>query len=82
MADEIESRDGLRLVREPQLSVVVFERDGWSRADYDAWSAGLLRDQRAFVVPSSHAGRPNTRFAILNPRTTFESLVGILDTME
>lgn len=82
IAGEIESRNGFHLVREPQLSVVVFERDGWSRADYDAWSAGLLRDQRAFVVPSSHAGRPNTRFAILNPRTTFESLVGILDTMD
>jgi len=81
IAREIESRDGLRLVREPQLSVVVFERDGWSREDYDAWSARLLDEQRAFVTPSSHAGRPNTRFAIVNPTTTFEQLVGILDTM-
>jgi hypothetical protein len=46
------------------------------------WSARLLEEQRAFVTPSSHAGRPNTRFAILNPLTTFEDLVGILDTME
>ena len=38
-------------------------------------------EQRAFVTPSSHAGRPNTRFAILNPLTTFEDLVAILDTM-
>jgi glutamate/tyrosine decarboxylase-like PLP-dependent enzyme len=81
IADEIERRDGMHLVRRPQLSVVVFERDGWTRADYDAWSARLLAEQRAFVTPSSHAGRPNTRFALLNPRTTFESLVGILDSM-
>lgn len=81
IAAEIESRDGLRLVRSPQLSVVVFERDGWTRADYSAWSARLLAEQRAFVTPSSHEGRPNTRFAILNPRTTFEQLTGILDTM-
>ena len=81
IAREIESRDGLRLVRDPQLSVVVFERDGWSREDYSAWSARLLDEQRAFVTPSSHAGRPNTRFAIVNPTTTFEQLVGILDTM-
>lgn len=81
IAGEIRSRDGLRLVRDPQLSVVVFERDGWSNADYSAWSARLLAEQRAFVTPSSHAGRPNTRFAILNPMTTFEHLTGILDTM-
>lgn len=82
IAREITSREHLRLVREPQLSVVVFERDGWTRADYATWSARLLDEQRAFVTPSSHAGRPNTRFAIVNPTTTFEQLVGILDTME
>ena len=81
IAREIESRDGLRLVRDPQLSVVVFERDGWTREDYSAWSTRLLDEQRAFVTPSSHAGRPNTRFAIVNPNTTFDQLVGILDTM-
>lgn len=82
IAEEIARRPELRLVRDPQLSVVVFERDGWERADYDRWSAALLDSQRAFVVPSSHRGRPNTRFAILNPLTTFDDLVGILDTMK
>lgn len=81
IAAEIESRDELELVRRPQLSVVVFERRGWSKDDYTAWSNRLLDDQHAFVTPSSHAGRTNARFAILNPRTTFEDLVGILDTM-
>lgn len=81
IAGEISSRDGFRLVRDPQLSVVVFERDGWTREDYAAWSGRLLDEQRAFVTPSSHAGRPNTRFAIISPMTTLEQLVGILDTM-
>ena len=49
---------------------------------YDRWSAQLLDGQHAFVTPSSHAGRVNARFAILNPRTTFDDLVGILDTMK
>jgi hypothetical protein len=65
----------------PQLGVVVPERDGWTRADYEAWSQRLLDVQHAFVTPSSHEGRPNARFAILNPRTTFDDLTGILDTM-
>jgi len=81
IAAEIADRPELRLVRDPQLSVVVFEREGWQREDYDRWSDELLDSQRAFVVPSSHRGRPNTRFAILNPLTTFDDLVGILDTM-
>ena len=71
-----------RLLQREGKRVVVFEREGWERADYDRWSAELLDSQRAFVVPSSHQGRPNTRFAILNPLTTFDDLVGILDTMK
>lgn len=81
IADEIDRRPGLTLVRRPQLSVVVFERDGWTKADYDAWSARLLDDQHAFVTPSGHRGRTNARFALVNPRTTFAQLTGILDTM-
>ncbi|MFT4220454.1 MAG: pyridoxal-dependent decarboxylase [Microbacterium sp.] len=81
IADEIERRDGLSLVRDPQLSVVVFRREGWTRADYQAWSERLLDEQRAFVVPSSHAGEPVLRFAIVSPLTTFEVLTGILDTL-
>ena len=81
IADEILAREGLSLVREPQLSVVVFRRDGWGAADYQAWSDALLADQRAFVVPSSHEGEPVLRFAIISPLTTLELLRTVLDTL-
>jgi glutamate/tyrosine decarboxylase-like PLP-dependent enzyme len=81
IADEIGARPGLSLVRDPQLSVVVFRRDGWTLADYAAWSDRLLEDQQGFVVPSSHRGEPVLRFAIISPLTTFELLTGILDTL-
>lgn len=81
IADEIERRDGLSLVRDPQLSVVVFRREGWTMTDYQAWSDRLLDDQIGFVVPSSHRGEPVLRFAIINPLTTFAVLSGILDTL-
>jgi glutamate/tyrosine decarboxylase-like PLP-dependent enzyme len=81
IADEIERRDGLSLLREPQLSVVVFRKEGWTLADYQAWSDRLLDEQIGFVVPSSHAGEPVLRFAIISPLTTFETLTGILDTL-
>ena len=82
IAAEIESRDYLQLVRDQMLSVVVFERIGWQLADYEAWSDNLLDNQIAFVVPSSHNGKPNTRFAIVNPETKLELLIDILDTMK
>lgn len=80
-ADEITARPGLSLVREPQLSVVVFRRDGWTLADYQVWSDRLLEDQQGFVVPSSHGGEPVLRFAIISPMTTMDTLTGILDTL-
>lgn len=82
IAKEISNRSYLTLVRDPQLSVVVFERIGWELRDYEVWSEKLLSDQFAFVVPSSHQGKPNTRFAIVNPLTKYEDLVKILDSME
>jgi glutamate/tyrosine decarboxylase-like PLP-dependent enzyme len=81
IADEIRSREDLELVREPELSVVVFTKAGWHLEDYERWSNKLLERGEAFVVPSSHQGKPNARFAIVNPRTEFSSLVAILDSM-
>jgi glutamate/tyrosine decarboxylase-like PLP-dependent enzyme len=82
IADEIETRPSLRLIRRPDLSVVAFERIGWAADDYARWSAALLDDQRAFVMPSAHEGAPILRFAVLNPRTSVELLVAILDTID
>ena len=82
IAAEIRTRDYLKLVRDPELSVVVFERLGWEKSDYQVWSDQLLESGFAFVVPSSHEGKPNTRFAIVNPTTKYSDLVQILDSME
>lgn len=81
ITEEIRGRSYLKLVREPQLSVVVFQREGWTKQQYQAWADKLLKDQIAFVVPSSHNGEPNLRFAIVNPRTTVKLLTKILDTL-
>lgn len=81
-ARQVRQRDYLELVREPELSVVVFERTGWTLEQYEAWSKKLLAENIAFVVPSSHRGRPNARFAIVNPLTSEELINEILDSME
>jgi L-2,4-diaminobutyrate decarboxylase len=80
-AGEIARREDLQLLREPDLSVVVFRRVGWTPGQYQKWSDRLLEHETAFVVPTSHEGETVTRFAIVNPRTTEADIVMILDTM-
>jgi glutamate/tyrosine decarboxylase-like PLP-dependent enzyme len=81
IAEVIQSRPELRLVRRPQLSIVVFEVIGWGLEDYEEWSEALLSQGLAFVLPSSLRGAPHTRFAIVNPQTNLELLTEILDTI-
>jgi len=80
-ADEIGRRSYLEVVREPDLSVVVFRRLGWGPEDYAAWTDRLLGQEFAFVVPTTFRGETLTRFAIVNPHTTKEDVSAILDTM-
>ena len=82
IAAVIRKRPELTLVREPELSIVVFEKQGWKLRDYEAWSQRILRDGLGFVTPSSHQGKPNARFAIVNPRTDVKLLTQIIDSME
>jgi len=81
IAEEIKRRPDLNLVREPELSVVVFTKENWALEDYNRWSNRLLERGQAFVVPSSHQGKPNARFAIVNPETKLSELISILDSM-
>ena len=71
----------LELVREPELSVVLFRRTGWGGADYEAWSARLLADQTGFVTPTVWEGEPIARFCFLHPDTTEAMVADILATM-
>jgi glutamate/tyrosine decarboxylase-like PLP-dependent enzyme len=77
----IEEAEHVRLLVEPDLSVLVFERIGWDEDDYAAWSDRLLADGFAFVTPTRHRGRSCTRFAIVNPETTADDLGRIVDSM-
>ena len=78
---EIARRPYLEALREADLSVVVFRRHGWEPADYHAWSAEMMREEFAFVVPTSHEGETVARFAIVNPATSQDDITAILDTM-
>jgi glutamate/tyrosine decarboxylase-like PLP-dependent enzyme len=80
-AELIRAAPHLRLLVEPDLSVLIFERVGWDAADYTRWSAELLADQFAFVTATRHRNQVCTRFAIVNPLTTADDLAAIIDSM-
>jgi len=77
----IRSSEHLELIREPELSVVLFRRIGWTSADYDQWALQLLRDQVAFVAPSTWEGESVARLAFLHPDTTLDLVAEIIESM-
>jgi aromatic-L-amino-acid decarboxylase len=81
-AEMIGARPYLRLLRQPDLSVVLFRREGWSADNYHNWSRKLLAQQIGFVTPTRWDGETVARFAFLHPETTGEIITEILDTME
>jgi glutamate/tyrosine decarboxylase-like PLP-dependent enzyme len=80
-ADLIERTPQLELIREPELSVVLFRRRGWGEDQYRAWSRRLLAEQRALVTPTRWEGAPVARLAFLHPDTTIETVEEILAFM-
>jgi glutamate/tyrosine decarboxylase-like PLP-dependent enzyme len=77
----VESLPDLELVREPELSIVLFRRRGWDRSDYQRWSEALLADQIGFVTPTTWEGSPVGRLALLHPETSLAMIEQILLTM-
>jgi glutamate/tyrosine decarboxylase-like PLP-dependent enzyme len=80
-AAEIRRREYLELIRDPELSIVLFRRLGWRAADYAAWADKLLDDQVAFLPPTVWEGETVARFAFLHPHTPMELVRQILDRM-
>jgi glutamate/tyrosine decarboxylase-like PLP-dependent enzyme len=80
-AAEVERHPDLELVMEPELSVVLFRRVGWSAEEYESWWRRLLDAQIAFVQPTSWNGEKVARLCFLNPRTTLDHVRAVLGTM-
>ncbi|GAA2357635.1 pyridoxal phosphate-dependent decarboxylase family protein [Nonomuraea africana] len=80
-AELIRSSDHLELIREPELSAVLFRRRGWTSQNYYDWSERLLAGQVGFVTPTGWEGETVARFAFLHPGTTIEIVKEIVATM-
>ena len=82
IAAVIDETPHLELLMQPELSIVVFGRRGWTAKQYQQWSDRLLAEGRAFIVPSSVRGETMLRLCIVNPRTTTAELSEVLRTLE
>ena len=81
-AELVRAAAHLELIMEPELSVVLFRRVGWSPVQYRAWSDRLLHDGTAFVTPTGWAGETVLRYCVVNPRTTVADIQLIVDSLE
>jgi glutamate/tyrosine decarboxylase-like PLP-dependent enzyme len=77
----IRAADHVELVVEPELSIAVFRRKGWTPEQYSAWSEQQLADGYAFVVPTSWEGETVLRYCVVNPNTTVDDLRTIIDSL-
>ncbi len=80
-AELIRNSDHCELILEPELSVVVFRRIGWTDVQYHEWSDQLLASGEAFVVPTKWRGETVLRYCVVNPRTTVDDLAMIIESL-
>lgn len=81
LAADIAARPGFHLLLEPQLSIVLFTLDGWTRDDYLAWSTQRAREGVALLVPTTWKGSPCMRICLVNPRTRLADVQSLLDDL-
>lgn len=79
-ADYIRSSSHLQLLIEPELSVVVFRRKGWTPNDYQEWSNERAKTAEMLCLPTKHEGETVLRLAFLNPDTDVDRVIELLDT--
>ena len=80
-ADEVAARAEFRLLQEPELSIVLFTRNGWSREQYLEWSKRRAHEGTFLIVPTSWHGEACLRICVVHPRTVSAALSALLDDL-
>jgi aromatic-L-amino-acid/L-tryptophan decarboxylase len=68
----------LRMIMEPQLSVVLFDRLGWQRVDYERWCAWALAEGLGFIHPTRWENRDVGRMVFLHPEVSIDDVSTML----
>ena len=80
-AELVRAAAHLKLLMEPELSVVLFRRRGWDPPRYRAWSDEQLVSGASFVTPTAWMGDTALRWCIVNPLTTEDDLAAIVASL-
>jgi glutamate/tyrosine decarboxylase-like PLP-dependent enzyme len=78
VARGIDRMPQLRLLMEPMLSVLLFDRPGWIDEDYHRWSVTLAHEGRILCVPTRWQGQTVLRLVFINPATEAERVLEVL----
>jgi aromatic-L-amino-acid/L-tryptophan decarboxylase len=79
--DRLRSTDGIEVLLEPRLTVILFRKAGWDRDRWRAWASDLLDRQIAFVAPTTWKGETVGRLVFLHPLTTPVIVDEVLETL-
>jgi glutamate/tyrosine decarboxylase-like PLP-dependent enzyme len=82
VAEAIRATEHLRLVREPELTVLLFERVDWSDQQVEAWSHQAARDGTILCVTTTWRGRKVLRLVFVNPETESADVMNALAGLE
>lgn len=77
-AQHVRTLAHLELVMEPELSVLLVRRRGWSAAQHWAHCETLAAAQIGFIVPTTWKGETVLRFCLVNPITTLDDVIALL----
>lgn len=79
---EINASEKLTLLVDPDLTVLVFRREGWAPEQYYEFSNLNARAGVVLMVPTQYRGETVMRMVFVNPRTEFSQIRIILDLLE
>jgi glutamate/tyrosine decarboxylase-like PLP-dependent enzyme len=82
VAGQVRERPKLELLMEPDLSIVVLRRPGWTAEDYDRWSHLHAKAGSWLVVPTRWRGEAALRLCFLHPKTRERDIEHLLDSLE
>ena len=82
VARDIRSRPTLRMLSEPELSVILFDRPGWTAEQLADWSHEQAVAGKVLCIPTRWRDEPVLRLIFVNPGTDADAVSEVLDTLE
>ncbi|MEO6944081.1 MAG: aminotransferase class V-fold PLP-dependent enzyme [Lacisediminihabitans sp.] len=81
VTEAIRNTATLKLVAEPELTVLLFERVGWDAEQYAEWSRRMSAEGKILCIPTTWHDRTVLRLAFVNPETEAAHVIEVLETL-